>query len=585
MLGKPEKSTGAAPLRTWGQIACLGAMNLYLVSPVLLYELGLSSARGGGIDKITLFALPASILWLIVLQLAVRPSIAHALLFPFYILVGADLFLILNYKTRLTSSTITVILENLGDTRDYIRDHHSRLFPTLALVLALYGLGMLGIRGLTLGATRRARLLAMGGLLVLYLAVSARQTVTQGVGAAALDVVSHDRNSPFGVLPQGFIAFRVYRQVLEHQWAARSFVFGARRENIPAEPELFVLVVGESSRPDHWGLYGYSRSTTPRLAAESNLVLFDDAVTQAALTQIAVPLIITRNTIDRIDQRENSVIALFQEIGFKTHWFSTQQRDQYTGAINRYSAEASDVRFLDRQYDNVLVDLLRGAASKSEFQGKHFVLLHTQGSHGVFVDRCPPEQRVFPVGTEVTERDRLINSYDNSIVYTDFVLSELIAFLKQRAGITALLYVADHGENLRDDARSLLGHFYNNEYDLPVPMLFWYSERFADRFPEKVAAVKRNATLRVSTNSIFYTLADLASVVLDDPRMSTSSLASLQYRTGPRRVFSRWDSIGPIESVDYDERFGKVVGPLRGVRPQRSAGPESGAGQPRPQPN
>jgi glucan phosphoethanolaminetransferase (alkaline phosphatase superfamily) len=583
MLGEPEESPGAR--RTWGQIACLGAMNLYLVSPVLLYELGLSSARGGGIDKITLFALPASILWLIVLQLTIRPLIAHALLFPFYLLVGADLFLILNYKTRLSSSTITVILENLGDTRDYIRDHQSRLFLTLALVLALYGLGMLGIRGLTLRATRRARILALGGLLVLYLAVSARQAVALGVEAAALDVVSHDRNSPFGVLPQGFIAFRVYRQGLEHRRAARSFAFGASRRDIPAEPELFVLVMGESSRPDHWGLYGYSRGTTPRLAAEPNLVLFDDAVTQAALTQFAVPLIITRNTIDRIDQRENSVIALFQEIGFTTHWFSTQQRDQYTGAINRYSAEASDVRFLDRQYDNVLVDLLRSAASRNGLPGKHFFLLHTQGSHGVFVDRCPPDQRLFPVGNEVTEHDRLINSYDNSIVYTDFVLAELIAFLKQREGITALLYVADHGENLKDDARGLLGHFYNNEYDLPVPMFFWYSQRFADRFPEKVAAVKRNATLKVSTSSIFYTLADLASVVLDDPRMSTSSLASLQYRTGSRRVFSRWDSIGPVESVDYDDRFGNVVEPLRGVRPQRSAGSKTGAGQPRPQPD
>jgi glucan phosphoethanolaminetransferase (alkaline phosphatase superfamily) len=550
----------AAPWR-WGQIAWLVAMNLYLVSPVLLYEMGLSSARGGGMDKITLFALPASILWLVVLQLVIRPVVAHALLAPFYFLVGVDLFLILTYQTRLTSSTITVILENWGDASGYIRDHRSRLFLSAGLLLAFYGLGMFGIRRLVFAATRRVRLVAVGCLVALYLAVGARQAFAQGVGSAALDVISHDRNSPFGVLPQGFIAFRVYRQVLEHQRAARSFLFGARRENAPTEPELFVLVVGESARRDHWGLYGYSRNTTPQLAAESNVVLFGNVVSQAALTQISVPLIITRNTIEQMDQRENSVVSLFNEIGFSTHWFSTQQRDQYTGAINRYSSEAGEVRFLDRQYDLALVDLVKRAAPDG---GRHFFLLHTQGSHGVFEDRCPPEKRLFPVGPEVADRDRLINAYDNSIVYTDFVLTELIAFLKQRPGITALLYVADHGENLKDDDRNLLGHFYNNEYDLPIPMVFWYSERFAGRYPYKVAAVKRNAERPLSTNSIFYTLADMANVVLDDPRMSTSSLASSKYETRPRRVFSRWDSIGPIESIDYDDRFGKVVGAMRG---------------------
>jgi glucan phosphoethanolaminetransferase (alkaline phosphatase superfamily) len=559
---RPNESVAVANLPgSWRQFCWLGVMSLYLVSPVLLYEMGLSSARGGGgIDKIALFALPASILWLIALHLSVRPWIAHAILFPFYILVGVDLFLILNYQTRLTSSTISVVLENWGDAPGYLWDRRSRIFPPLSLLLAFYGVGIFGIRRLALLANRRWLLYTLGGLLVLYLAVGARQALRLGVGAGALDVISHDRNSPFGVFPQGFIAFRVYRQGLEHRRAAHSFLFGARRETIPSEPELFVLVLGESSRRDHWGLYGYSRNTTPRLAAEVNLVHFSDVVTQAALTQIAVPLIITRNTIDQMDLPENSVVSLFNEIGFTTHWLSTQQRDQYTGAINRYSSEASDVRFLDRQYDLELVELLKRTAPNTGPNGKHFFLLHTQGSHGMLEDRCPPEQRRFPVGPGLAEHEHLINSYDNSIVYTDFVLSELIALLKQRPGITAMLYVADHGENLKDDDRGLLGHFFNNEYDLPVPMVFWYSERFAGLFPEKVEALKRNAAKRASTSSIFYTLADLAQVVLHDPRMSTSSLLSLHYQIGPRRVLSRWESLGPVQSIDYDERFGKIVG-------------------------
>ncbi|HZW90483.1 MAG TPA: hypothetical protein VFF12_15470, partial [Myxococcaceae bacterium] len=68
----------------------------------------------------------------------------------------------------------------------------------------------------------------------------------------------------------------------------------------------------------------------------------------------------------------------------------------------------------------------------------------------------------------------------------------------------------------------------------------------------------------VSTSSIFFTLADLAGVTLDDARMETTSLASPRYEPGPRRVVSRWESLGKIEWVDYDERFGNLVGAMRG---------------------
>jgi heptose-I-phosphate ethanolaminephosphotransferase len=540
-------------------------MCLYLLSPVLLYELGLSSARGGGgADKITLFALPASILWLTVLHLAVRrPWIAHAILFPFYILVGIDLYLILNYQTRLTSSTITVILENWSQAPGYFLDRQARILWSVAGVLAIYALGMLGIRRLVLPPRKRWLLLSVAAVALLYLTVGARQVFSVGPGAAALDVISHDRNSPFGVIPQGFVAFSVYREVSDYRQASRSFLFGAKRPNVPPEPELLVLVVGESSRRDHWSLYGYPRDTTPRLAAEPDLVTFTNVVTQAALTQLAVPLILTRNTIDHMEPPESSVVSLFNELGFTTHWFSTQQRDQYTGTVNRYSSEASEARFVDRQYDMTLLELMKHALPAGGAAGKHFFVLHTQGSHGVYDDRCPPEQRRFAVGTELTEHERLIHTYDNTIVYTDQVLSELIALLKQRPGLTAMLYVADHGENLRDDARGSFGHFFNNEYDLPIPMVFWYSEAFAHRYPEKIAAIRRNAARRVSTNSIFYTIADLADVVLGDARLQTTSLASPRYEPGPRRVVSRWESVRSVEWVDYDERFGQVVGAMR----------------------
>jgi heptose-I-phosphate ethanolaminephosphotransferase len=536
-------------------------MNLYLISPVLAFELALHPARHAAVDKLVLFAAPASVLGLIVAHLLIRPTILHALLFPFYLLVATDLFVVAEYQTRLTSSVISVVLENWSDAGGYIEHHRNSILIAATLVIGFYAVGMLAIRGIRLRPTRRLRALAISFLVMVYAAVTIRQAKTLGsITSGAMDMISHDRSSPFGIFAQGFMAYRVYRVVVEHRRATRDFSFGATRRATTAEPEIVVLVIGESVRRDHWSLYGYGRNTTPRLAREANVVTFRNVVTQAALTQIAVPLMLTRNTIDRNDIPETSIVTLFGEVGFTTHWFSTQQRDQYTGAINRYSAEADDVRFLNRQHDGALVDLVRSVLVDAPSGAKHFFVLHTQGSHAVYDDRCPPQHRIFAVGDELSEHERLINSYDNAIAYTDTVLAELISVLKQRAGIAALLYVPDHGENLKDDARGLLGHFYNNEYDLPIPMAFWYSDSFAARFNAKVASMYANATKRVNTQAVFYTLVDAADVSLNDSRMLTASLLSPDWVEVPRRVFSGWDGANRARSVDYDAVFGATSG-------------------------
>jgi hypothetical protein len=78
-----------------------------------------------------------------------------------------------------------------------------------------------------------------------------------------------------------------------------------------------------------------------------------------------------------------------------------------------------------------------------------------------------------------------------------------------------------------------------------------------------VVSIYANATKRVSTQSVFYTLADAADVRLDDSRMLTASLLSPEWVEVPRRVFSRWDGANRVRSVDYDATFGAIGGALR----------------------
>src|SRR5256885_16882467 len=112
--------------------------------------------------------------------------------------------------------------------------------------------------------------------------------------------------------------------------------------------------------------------------AEKDLVVFRDGITQAAVTRISVPLILTRGSIE--DQQrtaqERSIVSGFREAGFHTYWISTQQRDPFTGAINRYPREADVTRFYERRLDGQVVDTVKEMLAENH-QGKMFFVIHT----------------------------------------------------------------------------------------------------------------------------------------------------------------------------------------------------------------
>ncbi|MGA9519869.1 MAG: phosphoethanolamine transferase [Myxococcaceae bacterium] len=530
-----------------------------MISPAVLSDV----FRGDdGIDKIALFSVPVSVLSVVALNTAFhRPWIAQALLLPFYLLAGIDLYLLHTYEARLSSSTLSLMLENAHHLSDFAQTQMLPLLLATALPVGFCGLVLFKTSKLR-NPTRRPVWLAVAGLVLIYGSLIAWRTRETGSLVDGVEeVVFHDRSSPFGVLPQGYLAWRVYVDAQAHQDRAARFSFGAMRTITPEEPEVYVLVIGESSRPDRWGLYGYPGPTTPRLSREPRLLLFRDMLTQAALTQESVPLMITRNRIEAPDERsgEKSILSAYKEAGFKTYWLSTQQRDQFTGAINRYSGEADQSRFFERRHDGILVDAMKKALEVSEPRSRLFFVLHTQGSHFVFRDRYPAARAPFtPTGSD---HERMLAEYDNSIAYTDEVLSQVIGLLKARPGISALLYVADHGENLNDDDRELFGHFFNNEYDLPIPAFLWYSEAYAQAFPEKIEAAKANASRPLNTRVVFSTLADMGSLKLRD--MDVSALSVMSRRLSPPpRLFSKNGRI-----TDYDEWRARVPTPARGVAP------------------
>ena len=516
-------------------------MNLYLLSPILVYEFRWTE---GGPDKCAFFLLGASVLWLFLVQaIGRRLWVTHAILFPFYLTVGVDLFTIRYYRTRLSSSMLLVVYDNMSDAPDFLRIHATPVAVIVVATLSAYGFALWKLRKQRVDVPARLILACVVTLVASYGETFRRANNLTRLAAA-------DRGSPFGVIPQAYVSYRVAKESLESANLARNFRFNATRPAPPAEPELHVIVIGESSRPDHWGVYGYARDTNPLLGKTDNLIVFRDVLSQSALTKEAVPLLLTRGDIRdlKATSGERSVISLFREVGFHTMWYSAQLREPSTGNINRNSSEAHDQRFIDRRHDVVLVSMLQDyLACPGNKQDRLLAIIHTQGNHFTYTSRYPREFAKFrDSGPGLSYHDQLVNSYDNAVGYTDFVLHELITLLRGRPGIKTLFYWGDHGENLQDDERKLNGHLLNNEYDLPIPALFWYSPEFASRVPALVAAARRHASARINSRSAFYSLAHLAGIEFNDPNLSRFSVFSDVMDVGPRMV------AGPNGPRDFD---------------------------------
>jgi heptose-I-phosphate ethanolaminephosphotransferase len=573
VTGESAPATAAPP---WSRpaIASLVLANVFLVSPVLLDDVGLLPWSTSAPDKIAMFALPASLLWLGLVQMQMRSLVlAHALLLPFYVAVGVDLFLLFHYGTRLSSSMIAVFLQNSSDAGAYLNENRAQVVSAVVVVVVLWAAALFGLRGATWRPALPVRAFFAGSLVVLYGALVVRQATTHGSTlSGVVDVVSHDRNSPFGVIPQGLVAASVNASVEQHRAAVSSVRFGATRA-ARAVPTVVVLVIGESARPDRWGLYNASRATTPRLESVPGLVVFRDVLTQAALTQLAVPLMLTRGPLEKFDAllQRKSVISAVAEAGYQTAWFSTQQRDQWTGAVNLFSAEADEQRFFDRRHDDVLVDALKGRLQRLDNDDSAFIVLHTQGSHYTFKDRYPADAAPFAtVGSGLSEHDRLLNEYDNTVAFTDQVLGDVIGALEARGGDAVMLYVADHGENLRDDDRMLFGHFIGNEYDLRVPMVLWTSSSYAERHPRRMKAAVDNARRPISTVSIFATLLQAADVVIDDVP-DDEGVLSARFSPRPREVLRGWVPVDADSVIPNARRSEGLAGGTPPDRDRRRA--------------
>ncbi|EPJ7882828.1 phosphoethanolamine transferase EptA [Raoultella planticola] len=291
---------------------------------------------------------------------------------------------------------------------------------------------------------------------------------------------------------------------------------------------LTILVLGETSRAQNFSLGGYQRETNPRLK-QDDVIYFANTTSCGTATAVSVPCMFSNMPRAHYDEElahhQEGVLDILQRAGIRVLW--NDNDGGCKGACDRVPHQnVTDLNLTGQCiegecYDEVLFHNLESYIDNLQQDG--IIVLHTIGSHGpTYYNRYPAEFRKFTPTCDTNEiqscsQQQLTNTYDNTILYIDYVVDKAIKLLqsKQDKFTTSLVYLSDHGESLGEDGVYLHGLPWSiaPETQKHVPMLLWLSQDYQQRYGVSSQCLQQRAkTDPYSQDNLFSTLLGLLGV-------------------------------------------------------------------------
>lgn len=509
---------------------------------------------------------PAMLLLLLLLSLSEKPARSIWAWLPLTLLAPQEWFYLSHYQKPTDAHSMAIIAEtDLAEAAGYLSGLGGLLTAAVLGIVLLFALTSAQLRAMDARWPRYGRGAVWGitALCLVWLADQERwyahqypveQKATAEETALSRRPLPQSYNLFYQSYPLNLLLS--YAEYQQQQYTlgkvaakSRDFQFNAAQPELVGERQIYVLVIGETLRPDHLQLNGYARETTPKLSQLSQLVSFKDMISPWAWTRMSVPVILSRKPANDHSYyfAEKSVVAAFKEAGFYTSWLSTQSPlGVHDSSVALHASEADEVRYLnpigyrkEGVYDDVIIDAVAQIVAKNK--QKLLIVIHTLGSHFSYPDRYPPSfDRFKPSGKgeklgmhDPAQREMLVNAYDNSIRFTDHVMAEVIKKIDAQPAVASLLYVADHGENLFDHGCNKSGHGHNTERDYRVGAFWWRSNLFDQIYPQKALAMQAATNKPLMTSHSFDTMLDLAGIRYQGERLARS-IANVQFTPTPR---------------------------------------------------
>ena len=259
------------------------------------------------------------------------------------------------------------------------------------------------------------------------------------------------------------------------------------------QKSVVILVIGESARSENFSLYGYPKNTNPLLSKTPNVSHFN-ATSDATYTTAGVKSIVEHENTDELYEilpnylYRNNVDVI---------WRTTNWGEPPVHIKNYQNREAlmPNCKGDDCDYDGILLSGLKEQILASK-KNKILIVLHTSTSHGpTYSKKYPAKFEIFkPVCNSVElgncSHTELVNAYDNTIVYTDYLLANVIKDLKQLQEYkSAMIFVSDHGESLGENNLYMHGlpRSIAPKQQYEIPFIVWTSDNSARQMkPNKI---------------------------------------------------------------------------------------------------
>lgn len=350
---------------------------------------------------------------------------------------------------------------------------------------------------------------------------------------------------------QMVVAYRRYREQLDGMQGMLDSVskippLSNLKDSMANQPATLVLVIGESTNRQRMSLYGYPRQTTPELdKLKDQLAVFNNVITPRPYTIEALQQVLTFADEENPDLylKSPSLVSMMKQAGYKTFWITNQQTmTKRNTMLTTFSEQADEQVYLNnnrnqnaRQYDgDVLEPFAKALADNAP---RKLIVVHLLGTHMSYQYRYPPTFDKFTdrQGVPAGVRDDQVptyNSYDNAVLYNDFVVSSLIKDYAKTDPNGFLLYLSDHGEDVFDSAgHDTLGR---NEGKPTAPMytipfMAWASPKWRQTHDWSFAS---DLNRPYSSSQLIHTWADLAGLSFDewDP---SRSLVNASFKARP----------------------------------------------------
>lgn len=526
--------------------------------------------------------LPLS-LYMLFFSAAKRPGkmIWWAFIFVFFAAFQLVLLYLFGTGVIAVDMFLNLVTTNPGEAMELLDNLAPAVVGVFVVYLPLLILGGVNIRRdsrLTVSFQQRVRHWAMQiGAIGLFCLLASYLVVD--------DYRMRNQLYPVNICYNLYLAFERNAASENYKEVSRNFKFDARSEHSATAPEVYVMVVGETARAHNFSLYGYPRNTNPLLSKTPGIKAFPNVTTQSNTTHKSVPMLLSAASAEDFERlfHEKGILAAFKEAGFHTVFISNQLPNH--SFIDFLGEQADEHYFLKKEdalqgnhYDEDLLQKLdeilpkADASSSAHYHYRYrklFVVLHSYGSHFNYQERYPRSFAYFKPDSrsEAKSENRrdLLNAYDNTIRYTDYILHGIIERLQKWEQVqtkmdgvycqptSAMLYTSDHGENIFDDDRHLFLHAAPkaSDYELHVPFIIWTSDGFSKQYPDILKALGENRSKQVQSSlSAFHTMLGIGGIQTHY-RQDEYSVASDKYHPLKLLYLDDHDEAIPQEDAKF----------------------------------